>query len=88
MRSSANLSRVDLARARVGNRKSTVKQQIRAELRTLMEFFRAAARQGLRLPEDSQDLRAELVEFDSVKETLFDAMSERKISGRRTLSCR
>ena len=42
----------------------TVGSQIRAELSTLWEFFCSADRQGLRLPEDSQDLR-EILKLDA-----------------------
>jgi hypothetical protein len=41
----------------------TLKLQIAAELHTLCEFFYAADRQGLRLPEDSQNLRRTLSDY-------------------------
>jgi hypothetical protein len=58
----------------------TVDTQIRAELSTLWEFFCAADRQGLRLPEDSQDLREVLKQYVSVADDLFEAVESGKES--------
>jgi len=41
----------------------TIGEQCEAEIETLQKFFDIAARQGLRLPEDSQSLRAQLEDW-------------------------
>lgn len=53
----------------------TVGDQIRAEATTLLEFFLAADRQGLHLPEDSQNLRELYEESISVKDDWIAAIA-------------